>query len=743
MAFAETTTYFGVPDIIPQTLPCAYPSNTFDYEPKFANTQTYFPPRFVPGYVPPPCPPAIIPEMVAFGEQDILGHRFVNDNRYDAQKSDPNIFIRPTKEPEPYTRSLFQTPYDSTQNLISDGVLVNPALGEVYECFSNQLPPPNTNKGAALRSTFEKVNPRLVWLNGGQNGVCGTPENRRQEVSSELFAPVSAIAGKPVPFATNYVDKEIVKQQRIIGARDLYNNRNGDYPVEISMNGEQPWGYVGLQPAYNFMPVIPATQELNLCGRMQPPLEQGTNLTQREQYTGDFFSRKAHVLVTRDPMPTNLINGTEAVTIIPIASEHPNKQEYTQSYITPAALATDTITNTLPVVTSRPGPVNTENTIPVAPVNAANFQPTQQPIDLTARAKILNSQTLPIGVAQLPAGDIIPVSNDVRATLPQLAPFPTAAVALESTGDVVVPAFPRPQAVNKLPNTLPISQPVLESGGVLVGQTNLTVNANKQPLLFPVSQPILEVGDLLVGQQNLLTSANKQLMTIPFQAAPPAQPHTGSVLVNQTTIPRATNKLVNTFPITAVGMETTGSTLVAQTTIRPTLKSEQTLPISEPNMPQAGSTLVNQTTIRPKDTISDQPLPTSAIAPISDGSGYVLVDTHVHDTQRMFNPIQSYTTGPQSAFGDLIIPNQIFTHQNRGICPEAYVTAVSRVPQGQGGTSTRVVPKMNLSREKPNPARYLHMPSDPLIAQSPKIIPSARLTFRAIQDIKDYATACA
>src|SRR5205814_1827414 len=113
------------------------------------------------------CPLATIPEMVSFGEQDINAHKFVTSNRYDAQRYDPNVYVTQQKEPEPYSRSLYQTPYDQTQNLISTGTLVNTYSGEVSEVFENQLPPPNTNKGAMLRSTLDHVNPKLIALNGG------------------------------------------------------------------------------------------------------------------------------------------------------------------------------------------------------------------------------------------------------------------------------------------------------------------------------------------------------------------------------------------------------------------------------------------------------------------------------------------------------------------------------------------------------------------------------------------------
>src|SRR5437773_5636400 len=104
MSFANETTYYNTPAVLPeplipgpQSLPCAYPSDTFQYEPEFANLQTYFPPRYGPTYVPAPCPPALNPTAISPGGQDLTEHRFTTSTfggRYPAQKYNSNIFIR-------------------------------------------------------------------------------------------------------------------------------------------------------------------------------------------------------------------------------------------------------------------------------------------------------------------------------------------------------------------------------------------------------------------------------------------------------------------------------------------------------------------------------------------------------------------------------------------------------------------------------------------------------------------------
>jgi hypothetical protein len=771
MSFAEETTPYETED-----MDWAFPNDTFAYESALSEHSSYFPNRFGPSYVPPQsCPLATIPEMVSFGEQDIDAHKFVSANRYDAQKYNDQIFVKPTKEAEPYTRSLYQTPYDSNRNLISTGTLVNPYDGNAYECFENQLPPPNTTKGAALRSTLDHVNPRLVHLNGGYNSHLAIP--RRVEQSSQVFAPVSSAGGKPV-FGSKTFDADVVKQQRKFAARDLYNNHDGTYSVERSLHGEQPWGYKGYQPMYQFFPVLPATQrDLNLCGRLPNAEAQGTNLTQREQYTGEFYSRKPHVLVTRPNYATNSVNGTEAVTFLPVTTDHTARHELSQGYTNPAHFGS--AAPLPPSHVTKPGSLTV--TAPTNHVQMANgavlpvtsVLPTTSPLTLPQTSALLpvgdvlipstlrtvnGTQSLPATQASLAIGGNLPL-GEVRLPSAALPSLPTSSVALETAG-------------TKVPNTtLPLSKLPLESlpvsgvGLPLCGTTVIapTLNVQKLPLeSLPVGSAVLPLSGGMVMNANMqtphatlgslpttlptLTNAGNVVVaqtningTKTQHVLPPgavSQATTGQVLTNQALNVRATDPL----PALPVGNPSFPhqQALVGQTQVN-THRESQSLPSSEAQKETSGSLLVAQHQVSAHNTVRDE---TAPLGPVENQNApYVLVDTHARDTQRMFNPFQSYNNGPELGMqmGNVVPLTNAFSSQNRGVSEMGYVTSMSKVPQGQGGTSTRVIGNTRMPRDRLTTGNYMNANSESMVAQSPKIMPSARLTLRAMQDAKDLA----
>jgi hypothetical protein len=341
------------------------------------------------------------PGAIAPGEQDNLAHRFVRNNRYDAQKMHDNVYIRPSEEnTEPYTRSLYQTPYDSTKNVISTGKLINTYSGEEFETFENQLPPPNTNKGTMLKTQFEHMNPRLLHLTGGYNWH--NPPPRKKEQCGSVFNPVSARGGAS-PFGSNIYDSEIRKQMELYASRDLYNNKDGDQVVEPSMYGEKPQGYVGLVPRNRIQPFLPATQELDTGGRMPIPQNLNPDLCKREEYTGEFFARKAKLLVTRAVAPNTLINGVEAVAQIPIVSDKLGRFGQCQTYITPAFVDGASYVHH---EETRPSRIASGQTTRSGP---ANFQcePTQQSIDTHFRGKLHPEMSIPLNAPAFISGDVI------------------------------------------------------------------------------------------------------------------------------------------------------------------------------------------------------------------------------------------------------------------------------------------------------------------------------------------------
>ena len=331
--------------------------------------------------------------MAGVGEQDVLAHLNVSQNRYTGEKPVGETYIAPiNRDLEPYTTSLYETPYDTTQNLISTGILYNTYTGEAFETFENQLPPPNTTKGQMADYQLQQINPRLLYMNGGYNHH--NPPPRKQELLSESFNPVD-IKGGSNPWGPQLYSAQVRDEMQKMASRDIYNNRNGDYAVEPSMHGDKPQGYFGLVPRNQYRPYIPPTQEINMEGRMQTAENLNPDLTKREQYTGEVFSRKAHVLVAnRAVIPNQLINGVEAVAQIPITTEHGNTERsiLVQAYITPAFIDGATHMHTT-FLGDRVGHVNAGQMNPLGPVDYSNAQPTTVVIDREVHGRTASAQT--------------------------------------------------------------------------------------------------------------------------------------------------------------------------------------------------------------------------------------------------------------------------------------------------------------------------------------------------------------
>ena len=275
--------------------------------------------------------------MASGGEQENWAHRGVREDRYPGERGAREQAIK--SEPygvEPYSRSLYQTPYDATKNLISTGTLVNSYTREIHETFENQLPPPNTTKGVIPAYQLKQPNTRLLHSQGGFNHH--NPPPRKKEQPGYVFNPVSARGGSN-PFGDATYSNKILARLKEQASRDIFNNRNGDQVVIPSMNGERPKNKFGLVDRVRYMPYVPPTNELDRRGWVSIPEDQNTNLTKREQYTGQWFKRKDPVLVTRDVYPNTFVNGIEAISWIPINSEHsgPQRSDQEQRYIPPWA----------------------------------------------------------------------------------------------------------------------------------------------------------------------------------------------------------------------------------------------------------------------------------------------------------------------------------------------------------------------------------------------------------------------
>ena len=334
------------------------------------------------------------------GEQDVRFYRNVETQRYKGQAPLKNIYYPPSESAaEPVAPTLYQTPGDDKQNMISTGTLVNPYVNETYETLVNQLPPPNTFQ-PILKSQLQTPNPRLIHMSGGINHH--QPTLHRTEQCGSVFKPTSALGGLAPPGITSYAEK-VTETLKKYASRDLFNNRNGDQPCE-RLIGEQPYGYVGLVPRVRIQPSVPNTQELNIKGRTTIPEIGNADLRKREEHTGEFFTRKAHVLVQRDIAPNTLINGTEAVSQIPIITDRLQKDGNTQGWLTPAFC--DDLASYVTGAATHVGRITEGTTLATAGIEGAPQPGLQQqdPVKPSLKQVVMNNP-LPVAAMQQPGTD--------------------------------------------------------------------------------------------------------------------------------------------------------------------------------------------------------------------------------------------------------------------------------------------------------------------------------------------------
>lgn len=347
------------------------------------------------------------PSFFSQGGQDVRFRRNVETQRYKGQAPLKNIYYPASESPaEPVTELLYQMPGDEQQNMVSTGTLVNPYVNETYETLVNQLPPPNTFQ-PIMKSQLQAPNPRLIQMSGGINHHL--PTLHRTEQCGSVFKPTSALGGVAPQGMTNYEEK-VTQTLKNYAKRDLYNNRNGDQPCERSI-GERPYGYVGLVPRVRIQPSVPNTQELNTNGRTTIAEISNADLRKREEHTGEFFTRKAHILVQRDIAPDTLINGTEAVSQIPIITDRVQKDGNTQGWLTPAFC--DDLASYVPGAATHVGRITEGATLATAGIQG-ELQPglqQQDPVKPSVKQVVMNNP-LQVAAMQQPGTDgWLPATN--------------------------------------------------------------------------------------------------------------------------------------------------------------------------------------------------------------------------------------------------------------------------------------------------------------------------------------------
>ena len=637
-----------------------YPSNTFDYElpnhmPYPAPSTGYFPGGGDGGM---PGPPVgffdddhhrrhhhhhrgahLSPtqaDLISPGEQENWSQQKVRHNRYPGQHPHTNIFIQPEDTgAEPYSNSLYQTPYDSTQNKISTGKLVNTYTGETFETYENQLPPPNTTKGHLPEFQLKQINPRLLWANGGYNHH--NPPPRKKEVPGYVFNPVSARGGATA-FGEQTYSGEIRKQQQVITMRDIYNNRDGDQVVEPSLNGERPQNMFGLVPRIRYTPYIAPTNELTRGSYRPNPETQNADLRCREEHTGAHFSRKDPLLVRDRAMyPTTFVNGVEAITLAPITSDHIGSQRagQPQSYVGgPHMDSQMNVHQALPLNKLREGGERTER-LASGPSAPAMGQAVGQALPLNkVREDVERTERLASGPSA-PAmgqavGQALPL-NKAREGVERterLASGPSA----PAIGQVVGQALPLNKAREGVERTERLaSGPNAPAMGQAVGQAlplnkaRVGVESNERL----VSGPSVPAMGQPVGQALPLNRAREGVERTERLASGPTAPGVGASLIMPAQTRRCTQTGGQTQPLPALDFLNTSGLIIFPTQSDPrvgkrTLSSART-PGDLRHIGKVGI-VMDHLNVRQTQKLTAA-LPTRAVDP-GFGSGDVITNQH-------------------------------------------------------------------------------------------------------------------
>ena len=669
-------------------------------------------------------------QLISPGEQENMAHRGVRNNRYPGQKIKSNVFMRndTSTNTAPYSNSLYLTPYDATKNMISTGKIVNNYTGEIFETFENQLPPPNTTKGAIPAYQLKQPNVKLMYSQGGYNHR--NPPPRKSEQPGYVFNPVSARGGSN-PFGDAVYAPKIQARVYDQVSRSVYNNRNGDYAVEPSMNGEKPKNMFGLVPRMRYVPYITPTNNLDddECTKryVSIPENAPTNLMLREQYTGEFFNRKDKLLVHRDPFPDTFVNGVEAVGWFPVTTDKigPMRADFEQSYI------------------------------PMGYMNSGN---TIRPLELNKAGKTNDSWTVPT------AGDIL--QNDVVGTL--ILPSHTVKDTQKDTFNTssrVASGF------QDIPNV-----------GIIMSETNLRDtqkdNVNTSSRAASGFQDVPNVG-IIMSETNLRDTQKDKINTS-SRVASGLQDFPNVGLIMSEANLRETQKITDMFPVRGVDAASEGDVVISSTVLRDTQKLEEMLPtgqVQNINGVESGIVITDKLV---RDTlkiaIADNPFRLAPINPLVYEST-LRTNTTLKDTQKESFSGSSFPKGPVdlNSAGSLmivdrtirqpvcrtkaqfqnhvmaldgedraqsILPQQMSTLQHRGVCNMLYVPSPSMVPAGAGDTSTRSITQLNkLPTYDPEAVIYRQsLPSMPDTGGgNHSLFPDVRSTLRADKDMCELA----
>lgn len=147
------------------------------------------------------------------------------------------------------TPALWATTQDTRRQT---GVILNPYTGETYKTFEEDLPPPNRDYSKP-DGFYNRPNRILIQAQGGFDPRNPPPSKR--EVANQMPGPDAG----PNVWGEQLYAREIGERAAGYSLREIFNNRNGEVPVE-AVQDRRPVGYLGFQNAHQFVPYLQPTQ---------------------------------------------------------------------------------------------------------------------------------------------------------------------------------------------------------------------------------------------------------------------------------------------------------------------------------------------------------------------------------------------------------------------------------------------------------------------------------------------------
>lgn len=164
-----------------------------------------------------------------------------------------------------FAKSKFEEPIFDSEQRLSTGVMINTYTGQMYEMFENDVPPPDLDVSRDhTEEQLTHTNPFLIWKQGNRD------PNRDEPNKTEVLAyQPNADGGCNVWGDQLYADR-IRSELQIRAARDVWQNRNGDVPIEAVID-RHPNGYLGFVPAARYFPYVPATKRQFIDNKSYTP----------------------------------------------------------------------------------------------------------------------------------------------------------------------------------------------------------------------------------------------------------------------------------------------------------------------------------------------------------------------------------------------------------------------------------------------------------------------------------------